>query len=238
MKLEQLPKVSCIVPTYNREPMLLNSIRMFQEQTHPNREMVIVDDSDPVMSQKIMKVIREDPNIRYIRLRTRKSIGHKRNVAVKEARGKYIAFWDDDDIQGPDRLLNQARRMEAVRCDVCTNGRHIYYRTDTRQFHTIKSKPELQEQLWWKRMLMPSLMFKKSLIKYARFPNRYISEDKAFFRDVMRRYPRCLRIDLWEEAPACDFAYVLHPKNTAWSNLATQMISVTKPYSRHSLCVR
>jgi len=220
--------VSCIVPTYNREDMLTNSICMFNKQTYANREMVIVDDSSPRMSFKIMKIIHNNPKIKYIYLPERKSIGCKRNIAMEASDGQYIAFWDDDDIHGRNRLLNQVQRMRHTRCDLTTNGRHIYYESDTFKWYSLFSRPDLQKQLWWKRMLMPSLMFKHSLTRYAAFPNRYISEDREFVRKLLNKYPR-LKIDIWDDAPIGDFAYVLHRNNTAWTKLATQIISVTKP---------
>lgn len=236
--MKSMDMVSCIVPTYNRHNLLEQSMHMFVRQTYPVCELIIIDDS-PRVPRRFRSVLQEltrkhpDRPITYIRLRERCSIGHKRNMAIREANGRYIAFWDDDDIHGPNRLWNQVRRIRRTRSDVTANGTHFYHDTTRKTTYRLKEFEHLQAQLWWRRILMPSILFKKSLWKERmQFPDISVSEDREFFRRVLRAHPD-LRIDLWKEAPMGDFVYVIHERNTAWSDVASQMISVTKPYFKH-----
>lgn len=222
------PLVTCMVPTYNRPDMLKRCVRMFNEQTYPNKEMIIIDDSETE------NTLTFPSNVTYVRIRNRRSIGFKRNLAVRLARGEYIAFWDDDDIQGPRRIANQVKRMQETQCDVIADANHVYYHDG--KWFTLRDKVDIQEHLWWRRILMPSVMFKKSLMKHASFPNRYTSEDRSFFKSVLRTKPN-LRVELWTGGTG-DFVYVIHNKHNPWSRYMLQMISVTKPYSKHCLCVR
>lgn len=217
-----------MVPTYNRPEMLQRCVRMFNEQTYSNKEMIIVDDSDRPVETPFPK------NVKYVHLKQRRSIGYKRNLAVRLSRGKLIAFWDDDDFQGPRRLSNQVKRMRETGCDLVADANHVYYHDGT--WYTLRDRPDIQEHLWWKRVLMPSVMFNKSLTKHARFPNTYASEDREFFKRVIRNRKTELRIEPW--GGRFDFVYNIHNKENPWSMHILQMISVTKPYSKHCLCVR
>lgn len=223
-------KVSCIVPTYNRPEMLRNSIRMFLNQTYLDIEMVIVDDSDKPSFE-----LAPHDRIKYIYLPERRSIGYKRNMAIKACTGQWIAFWDDDDIHCPERIANLIQRAKETRCDVIADANHVY-RINNR-FYTLRDRPDIQERLWWQRLLMPSVMFKKSLTKYARFPNRYTSEDREFFKAVIKACPKPVKFELWKSGMS-DFVYHIHNTKNSWSRYMAHMISVTKPYSKHCLCVR
>lgn len=222
------PKVTCMVPTYNRHDLLIRSIRMFTEQTYPNIEMIIVDDSDTPLSIELPR------NVQYMHLKSRRSIGYKRNMAMQLAQGELLAFWDDDDIHMPDRIRRQVKRMQDTNADVIADANHVYFYQ--KRWYVLKNHVNIQEQLWWKRILMPSVLFKKSLSQYASFPHKYTSEDRAFFKKVLRKNPN-MKIELYESRPI-DFVYVIHNMNNPWSRYMGQIISVTKPYSRHCLCVK
>ena len=68
-------------------------------QTYRPIEAVVVDDGHPPVSQRALRQeIGEAINIRVVRLNSRLSIGGKRNVGVRAARGAIIMHWDDDDM--------------------------------------------------------------------------------------------------------------------------------------------
>ncbi|HEX5104303.1 MAG TPA: glycosyltransferase, partial [Pirellulaceae bacterium] len=97
------PLVSCIMPTGDRREFAILAIRCFLEQDYGQKELVIVDDGAiPLAADEL-----NNPQIRCIRLSARASIGAKRNLACREARGAIIVQWDDDDWHGPRRLSRQ-----------------------------------------------------------------------------------------------------------------------------------
>lgn len=228
-------KVSCIVPTYNRSDLLMTSIVMFLKQTYPYKEMIIIDDSNLLLHQ-IADICKKHENIKYIHLKNRRTIGYKRNLAVSLSTGKYIAFWDDDDIHGIRRLEHQVNRMKTTRCDATTCGRHVYYHRATQKYYIPNE--EIISSLWWKGLLMPSVMFKKSLWeRFSKFPHVSMSEDRIFFERIQQKKTTNVRIDCWMNNPRSDFIYVMHGGNT-WSTFENHIISVTKPYSKHCLSSR
>ena len=104
---EDLPLVSCIMPTYNRRLFVPQAIQYFLRQDYPHKELVIVDDgSDPVAD-----LIPLHPQIRYIRLDQKVSLGAKRNIALEHSQGDMIAHWDDDDWYHPFYVRKVTHRL-------------------------------------------------------------------------------------------------------------------------------
>ena len=72
------------MPTCDRRRFVSLAIQLFHEQQWPNRELIVVDDgSDPIGD------LISAPDVRYIRLPRRTSIGTKRNLACAEAPGEF-----------------------------------------------------------------------------------------------------------------------------------------------------
>jgi glycosyltransferase involved in cell wall biosynthesis len=87
------PKVSCIMPTYNRRHYVKDAIQHFLDQDYTNKELIIIDDgTDP-----IKEMIPSNTEIRYYRLSSKLTIGEKRNMANAKASGEIIVHFDDDD---------------------------------------------------------------------------------------------------------------------------------------------
>lgn len=103
--------ISIITPCCNSEPYLRQTIESVLDQTWSNWEMLIVDDCS---SDRSAEMIREycgrDPRIRYFRTDARSgSPTVPRNIAVENARGRYIAFLDSDDLWLPTKLEEQIK---------------------------------------------------------------------------------------------------------------------------------
>jgi glycosyltransferase involved in cell wall biosynthesis len=115
------------MPTANRRPFVPLAIRHFLGQDYATRELVIVDDgADPVQD-----LVPDDPRIRYLRFTGRRSVGAKRNVACREARGEIIVHWDDDDWVAPWRLRYQVERLLASGASVAGLSRILYHQPAT-----------------------------------------------------------------------------------------------------------
>jgi methyltransferase family protein/glycosyl transferase family 2 len=117
------PLVSCIMPTADRRPFVPLALRRFLAQDWPLRELVVVDDgADPVRD-----LLPPDPRIRYLRLSGRHTVGAKRNLACREARGDLILHWDDDDWMAGGRITAQATALlSAPGAALCGLDRVLY----------------------------------------------------------------------------------------------------------------
>lgn len=106
--------VSVIMPSYNCAPYIEASIRSVQAQTYREWELIVVDDCNTDGSyEKVQAMQRDDERIRVLRQERRQGAATARNRALREARGRWIAFLDSDDQWEPKKLERQISFMEA-----------------------------------------------------------------------------------------------------------------------------
>ena len=111
--------VSIIMPSYNTAEYIAESIQSVLAQTYQNWELIIVDDCSPDNTDEVVAAF-SDPRIRYFKNETNSGAAVSRNKALREAKGKWIAFLDSDDLWLPDKLERQSSFMER-------NGYHFSY---------------------------------------------------------------------------------------------------------------
>lgn len=105
--------VSIICPSYNTASYISATIESVLNQTYMNWEMMIVDDNSTDNTDEIVaKYMAQDSRIRYIKNSTHCGAALTRNCALREARGRWIAFLDSDDLWEPDKLEKQICFME------------------------------------------------------------------------------------------------------------------------------
>lgn len=106
--------VSIITPSYKSEKFISQTIESVLIQTYENWEMIIVDDVSPDNSNDIIeKYIKKDSRIKLIKLENNSGPAVARNRAIQEAKGRYIAFLDADDLWHPEKLQKQISFMNA-----------------------------------------------------------------------------------------------------------------------------
>lgn len=102
MTTSNLPMVSVCTPTFNRRPFVEAMTKCFNHQTYPRERMewIIIDDgTDPIED-----LVSKHPCVRYFKLDEKISLGKKRNMMHKKARGDIIVYMDDDDYYPPERV--------------------------------------------------------------------------------------------------------------------------------------
>lgn len=103
--------VSIIMPSYNTEKFIKESIDSVLNQTYFNWELIIVDDCSTDNTDSIIGSI-NDTRIKYLKNDKNSGAAISRNRALREAQGKWIAFLDSDDSWMPDKLEKQIKFME------------------------------------------------------------------------------------------------------------------------------
>ncbi len=113
MVQSDIPKVTIIIPTYNRSDLLQRAVDSVLSQSYTDYELIIVDDRSSDNTQKIIASF-DDPRITCIRRKTNRGLSAARNTGVEQARGEYIAFLDDDDEWLPEKLREQVTFMDSL----------------------------------------------------------------------------------------------------------------------------
>lgn len=100
--------VSIITPTYNSEKYISQTIESIINQTHTNWELIITDDCSTDSTIKIIESFaKKDNRIRINKLESNSGAGIARNNSIAQAKGRFIAFCDSDDIWLPEKLERQ-----------------------------------------------------------------------------------------------------------------------------------
>ena len=106
--MNSISLVSIIMPNYNSERFLHETIKSVINQTYTNWELIIVDDCSTDSSLDIIKeYASQDSRIRLFENEKNMSAAYSRNLALREAKGKWIAFLDSDDIWYAQKLEKQ-----------------------------------------------------------------------------------------------------------------------------------
>ena len=103
--------VSIIMPSYNTGKFIQETINSVKNQTYNNWELIIVDDGSTDNTDEVVRAIKDD-RIKYIKNKVNKGAAISRNIALREAKGKWIAFLDSDDLWKEDKLEKQIKFME------------------------------------------------------------------------------------------------------------------------------
>jgi glycosyltransferase involved in cell wall biosynthesis len=113
------PKVSVVIPTYNRAAKVQNAIQSVLNQTFSDLEVIVVDDGSSDETGRILGETYGD-RIRYCFQRNQ-GASVARNRGIEEARGEWIAFLDSDDIWEKDKLECQLKTLEqfSPQCGAC-----------------------------------------------------------------------------------------------------------------------
>lgn len=111
--------LSIVIPTYKRSDLLSRAIQSVLKQTYQNVEVLVVNDNispDDEYSQKLYELIDniKDDRVRLISQPKHINGAAARNAGIKEAKGEYIAFLDDDDYWEPNKVETQLKQFKEL----------------------------------------------------------------------------------------------------------------------------
>jgi glycosyltransferase involved in cell wall biosynthesis len=108
-----MPRVSVIIPAYNRAGFVAEAIRSVQAQTHQDVEIIVVDDASTDNTCDVVAALSDgDPRITFLRQPENRRVNAARNLGMRHASGEYVNFLDSDDLLAPDKLEKQLAEFE------------------------------------------------------------------------------------------------------------------------------
>jgi glycosyltransferase involved in cell wall biosynthesis len=119
------PRVSVIIPTYNRSAIVPRAIESVLQQTYPDYELIVVDDGSTDDTRERLEEYAA--RIQYI-YQPNRGVSAAQNTGVDRARGEWIAFLDSDDLWHPTKLERQFEALDSLGAEfgACvTNCRYI-----------------------------------------------------------------------------------------------------------------
>jgi O-antigen biosynthesis protein len=192
--------------TRDRLEFVLQSIRYFQRQKYPNRELIILHDGSDNWSDRLPA----DDTIRYLKLPATMSIGAKRNRGCELARGAFIAHWDDDDWYAPNRLSMQLAPLIQGNAEITALPAGLFF--DLSNWKFWRCNDALHRRLFVENVHGGTLVYKRTCWEgLSRYPDVSLAEDAYFLRQAVQRGARLRRLPNGDS-----FIYLRHVGN-AWA---------------------
>lgn len=185
--------VSCVCITRGFPEHVEATIRCFEQQTYPDKELVVVHDGASEeavgMFEKAGARVFAMPGV---------PLGVLRNKSVEESRGKYVCNWDDDDLSVPDRIEFQLAALQAKKANACVLRRYVLWDERNGQFY--QSFPRAAG---WES----SLVAERAAVLRLRYPPVKLGED----RQMMARMATAYRVLVIDEPGK--YVYRYHGRN-------------------------
>lgn len=187
------PKISVLMPVYNAEKFLNESIDSILNQTYKDFEFLIINDASTDNSKEII-LSYKDPRIRYFENKKNLGVAKTLNRGLRLAKGKYVARMDADDIASLQRLqlqheiLNQQENKLAVVASyydiIDENGNHLYAQKNA------STPEEIYYTLYFNNCLgHPTVMINKKIIKaFNGYNEQQEAEDYDLWLRLASRY--------------------------------------------------
>lgn len=193
--MNQQPLISVIIPSYNREKLIVNAVNSVLNQTYQNLEVIVVDDNSTDNTKSAIESLK-DQRVKYLKNEKKLGPSGARNVGIKVAKGEFIAFQDSDDEWLPDKLEKQMSLFEKkeyglVYCAFRYNRKNLNY-----QFPSTKyGRNELEGDIF------ESLLEQNKIGTVTMLAKREVFDEVGVFCEKLRCY------EDWEYALRVAYKY-------------------------------
>lgn len=185
-------KISIIMPVYNCERFVGQAIESIKRQTLKNWQLIIVNDgsTDESISEINKAILNCNEQVVLINLKENLGVANARNIALKEADGRYIAYLDSDDIWKDNKLEKQLKFMQENNVVFSyTNYSRITEKGEFIKEVKTPEKVEYKELLRNTIMLTSTIMLDTKYIekKDLKMPNMKRSEDTQTWLNILKK---------------------------------------------------
>ena len=212
-----MEKISIIIPIYNAEKYIDETIESVLKQTYSNIEVILVDDGSRDKSAEICaKYASKDKRVKYI-YKENGGVSSARNRGLKEATGQYIGFMDADDIAEPDMYAILIDDMHKYEADIVSIGAGIYENgKQTGAFYgtnelTVMNREEALIALFSLRAINKgvwSKIFRRELVEGILYDeSRSMYEDIYYLFEAFSRASRVVNHDILK------YRYIRHEES-------------------------
>lgn len=186
------PKISVVMSTYNRANHLIKSIDSVLSQTEGDFEFIIINDGSTDSTKRILSAFaHKDKRIKILDNDGNKGLIYSLNRGLDEARGKYIARMDDDDVSLPNRFERQLMFMEA-NPDIAVAGSWIG-RPDNGELWPIQQETDpdgVKVDMYMNNVPIahPAAFIRRDFLEKhsIRYNEKYVAtEDRKFWLDIL-----------------------------------------------------
>lgn len=196
--MEQYGLVSIVMPSYNGEKYILETIKSVQNQTYANWELLIVDDCSTDNTETVIKSV-NDSRIRLLKNPKNSGAAVSRNYALREAKGKWIAFLDSDDLWYPQKLEKQLKFMTKNNLKFTYTDYRIVYPNGEKSPYVYIGPKRVTKKMMWRYCYFSTstVMYDREYVGLVQIADVKKNNDYAMWLKIIEkadcyRYPYCL----------------------------------------------
>jgi glycosyltransferase involved in cell wall biosynthesis len=228
--------ISIVMPAYNAEKHIKESIESVLNQTFGRFELIIVDDGS---TDDTLSIIKSYTDSRIAVVENKHDFTGSLNLGIKRTTGSYIARMDADDVMRPNRLQVQYEFMERhPEVDVCGSWIELFEtKSGTIQTHT-NHKDIVAAMLSYNPMAHPSVMMRKNVFE---------KQGRALYK---KEYPYAEDYKLWTDLAAQGFHFANVPEvllqyrcsenqvtNSKWEKMHDSSLKIRREYAEQAMRV-
>lgn len=182
--------VSVVVPTFRDSRYVLEAVDSICAQSMTDWEAIVVDDgSDPVIQNDLARhfAALADKRVRFVASARNRGAARNRNLGIRLARGRYLAFLDGDDLWLPDKLhqqLAEVNRTGAGFC--CTAYENFNLETGATSVRVPPARITYDELLRRNSIGCSTVLIDRDRIGRVRFPDIAMRQDYALWLALLR----------------------------------------------------
>lgn len=218
-----MPQISVLLPAYNAEKYLAESVQSILTQTYTDFELLLLDDGStdrtPTIAADLAKT---DPRIRVITNPRNLGLSRTLNLGIAQSKADLIARMDADDISLPTRFAKQVEYLQTHHHIGVVGGNREFITADgnsTLQPTKCKPNPQLADLLRENKLAHPTVMFRKSLVQQVGGYDTLFHHSQDY-----ELWCRLAKITNLANLPDCLVKYRLHAESMGEKNLSTNWI--------------
>lgn len=185
-----MPYISIITPVFNSSGSIRETLESVLRQSFEDWEHIFVDDFSQDDSAEIIEsYATEDPRIRLIRLGGNFGAAVARNKGIEEAKGRFIAFLDSDDIWLPEKLFAQLEFMESTGAALSYTSYELISEegVPTGLISCAQDSVSYKEMLYYNRIGCLTAMYDAQQLGKVFMPDIRKRQDYALWLKILRR---------------------------------------------------
>lgn len=193
MKENKQPLISVIMPAYNAEKYIEQSIQSVLNQDYTNLELIIINDCSKDKTIKIIEnYAKKDDRIKYYTNKENSGVAYTRNFGIEKANGEWIAFLDSDDIWKKEKLQKQIDIINKEKIEptlIYTGSSFIDENNQAYNFSIqVPEKVTYKELLKQNVISCSSTLIKKQILTNVKMEHDNIHEDFLLWLKILKQY--------------------------------------------------
>ena len=209
--------ISVIIPMYNAEKTIENTLRSIINQAYDNLEIIVINDGSTDYSYEICQKLKRQDNRIVIINKKNSGVGEARNLGLKIFNGDYVSFVDADDVIDRDFFSQLYVQIEKHNADVVEGNVRVqllgnlilYPYKFNNEINIFSTEDYLKNYLLFRlNTSVWGKLYTRDIIKNVKFPNLCINEDFIFNWSIGKKVKTVV------EVQSTDYCYDLSKENT------------------------